>query len=141
MNVPLQQGRLREITIANIVGVPGVLITVESTVRWLITGFRATLTTSATVASRQLALRIDDGAIVYFSSLLGPIRSASLVSEMLFMQAYLTGTAADTPFFFVPYWEMPLIVPGHRILARGLNFQVDDTLTNIRLFVQEWIEA
>src|SRR3990170_4429385 len=73
-----------------------VIITVPTAKRWRLVAIRFRLVTSATAASRQVTLIIDDGTNVIWRKLVAATQTAGLTRNYLFT-AY-DGRADDTAF-------------------------------------------
>jgi hypothetical protein len=131
-------GRIRSITGTT----PGlgaeISETVPNNIRWLLLTFRASLTTSAVVATRKPAFIIDDGVNVLFQSDGSQSAVASNgVTNTLCNTGYLNvGISSASGVAPCPYI---LLGPGFRIRTSTLSIDVGDQYASPKYLVQEWV--
>lgn len=112
--------------------------TVPSNARWELLSFHYSLTTSATVATRQSALIIDDGTNILWESTQINQQAASLVYGYSFFPGS-PQIAAQTVSVIVASPIGIQLLPGFRIRTTTLNLQAGDQYTPPQYLVKEWI--
>jgi len=114
-------------------------ITVPAGARWRVLGVIATLTTSATVASRIATLVVDDGTNWLYNS---AAQTAQGASQYV---VYCWGAALPSAATAGGVSNNPLptgldLAPGYRLRSSTANLQVGDDWSAPRALVQEWVE-
>lgn len=113
--------------------------TVPVSARMRVQSFAATFTASATVANRQVALFVDDGANVYWSHVLGSNITASQVATVTGTGTNApTGVVATTQSFVIP--PGLILPPGHRIRTVTTGIQAGDQWSAIWFGMEEWLD-
>lgn len=132
-------GNLRSITGT----VPGVgndiSETVPTGVRWKLIALSGILTTSATVANRNVSCQLDDGVNTYFTS--PSYFSETANSTFGYTLQQLSNSATITG------GNIPLQIPpeivlsaGHRIRTRTQGLQAGDQFSAPQYLVEEWVD-
>jgi hypothetical protein len=105
--------------------------------RWTLLNFRAVLTTSAAVATRQVSASPDDGTNPFFT-----IRSSTTQAASLVYSYCLT---PGSPFFYdgatgiiIPLSNLSIFKAGWRIRTNTVNIQAGDQWTAPQYTVLEW---
>lgn len=114
--------------------------TVPTNARWRIRGVRATLTTSAAVANRNIALRILDGAGNVVFTMFGHqgiVASTGNVED--WSPGASTSTQTGNEFYQALATDLQLF-SGWVIQTGTQNLQAGDQWSAISLEVEEWIE-
>jgi hypothetical protein len=113
--------------------------TVPTNARWRIHGFTAQLVTSAVVASREMALILDDGANVFVRVPAGAGQTASLTRlYSAFYAAQRNTLLIDTTINFpLPRLDLQ---GGHRIRTITTAIDAGDNWGAPQMLVEEWIE-
>lgn len=116
------------------------LVTVPTGARWRLLYLGYDLTTSATVADRQSALYVDDGARNLFVSAFGPAQAASLTRHYNYGQCgyFTTAFVANGITLGIPPLDL---AAGWNFGTSDLNLAGGDTITNVAYATEEWIEA
>lgn len=115
------------------------ILTVPANTRWQIISFDSTLTTSATVANRNVQVAIDDGANSVWAHDVAAAIPASTA-------ATIVGTSTSAPTGVVTTIQsvtLPpnLILPaGFRIRSATQNLQATDQWSSIFFLVMEWLD-
>jgi len=118
-----------------------VVETVPTGARWRLLAFVAQIIASAAPATREPRLIIDDGVT---SAFLAAVSNALLANGIV----QLSATLGVNPQQFtvsnvtdvLPLPEMPMLLPGWRILTSTINLQAGDNWGAPNLYVEEWIE-
>ncbi|HEY2938147.1 MAG TPA: hypothetical protein VGJ25_16205 [Gaiellaceae bacterium] len=116
-----------------------VALTVEKGRAWIVYAIRIPFVTDATVATRVVGLRIDDGNSVYFEAPSGAGQAASLTMAHVFSTAGFNGNEAgvrSSGGLFVPC----VLLRGHRILTVTTNIQAGDNFGRPVLYVDELMD-
>lgn len=109
--------------------------------RWELLSFRATLTTSATVANRYPSMWLDDGTNEFFISNGGGPEAASDAEVHVWVQgvpissAFLIGRALN------PLPTGIRLGAGFRIRTQTNGLQATDQWSAVRYLVREWLEG
>lgn len=114
-------------------------LTVATNQRLSIKSFSATFVASATVATRNISVIIDDGAnIVWQADVTVGVTAGQTVSVNGTTTNAVAGVITTTLFVVIP----PLLFQpaGWRIRSSTGNIQVGDQWSNIWFAVEEWIE-
>lgn len=132
-------GVLQSLAIANPAAGADWSQSVPTAARWLVRGGAATLVTSVAVATRQVALVIDDGVNTLFTIEAGTTQLASLTQVYSLLPGQTTATLIST--------QLPIYIPpdlrlfaGWRIRTSTGAIQVTDQWSAIRLLIEENLE-
>jgi hypothetical protein len=109
--------------------------------RWEVVAFGANLVTSATVANRQPALVLDDGANVFFRGPMNVNEVASGTFPNYWSQGLLVSTGAPNN---VVNGSLPInnrLGAGSRIRTITTAIQAGDQWGSVQYLVREWIEG
>lgn len=115
------------------------ILTCPGFARWRIESFVATLTTSATVANRQVQIIIDDGANQYWVHDPATAIAASSTGVII-------GTMTNAPTGVFPNIQSVVLPPNlylpaaHRIRSNTQGLQAGDQWSAIVFGVEEWID-
>lgn len=99
--------------------------TVPASQIWEVQGVRAILTTSATVASREAAMTVDDGTNQFIKVVPGAVQTASLVKGFTYADIGSAYTAPSSGNFMISFPKI-LAAAGYRIATVTANIQVGD---------------
>lgn len=131
-------GLIRSITGATPSAGAEISETVPAGARWELLTFLATFTASAAAATRNPTLRMDDGALIYFTA--GDINS--LTAGQAFKYCWSTGGAYSAT---APRSTFAGAIPiglrlaaGHRIRTLTATIDVGDQYSAIQYLVREW---
>ena len=113
--------------------------TVPAGARWQLLNFHALFNTSAVVANRAPALRIDDGANIYFGSPTIVAQVASTGLRYCWFPGAVPTTILLTPFAPLPLTIVNFLPAGHRIRTQTANLDPGDTWTGVQYLVREWL--
>jgi len=113
--------------------------TVPTAARWLVRGGTATLVTAIAVATRQVAIVIDDGANTLMTIEAGVSQAASLTQIYSLLPGQTTSTLISTqlPIYLPP--DLRLLA-GWRIRTSTGAIQAADQWSAIRLLIEESLE-
>jgi hypothetical protein len=114
--------------------------TVPTGARWLLQTFKYQLVTSATVATRQSALLLDDGAnILAFTG-----GDTAQAASGTFVYSYAAGYSpfgAPATNAIGRSWPSPMFMAaGYRLRTQTASIQVGDQYSLIQYSVREWLE-
>lgn len=132
-------GILRSITGTNPAAGAEIVEVVPTNARWLLRGFVATLTTSATVANRSVHLRVDDGVTGLFDSSPGFAHVASIPRNYNFSARVSPTVGVDNEIYCSIPEDLRLF-SGWRISTSTGLLQAGDDWGAPQLLVEEWIE-
>lgn len=114
-------------------------ITVPVGARWRPIALLASLATSATVATRQAQILLDDGANVFAQMSGNDGQAASLTFAYTLASSNGVGAMAPTD-ALIPLPDWTVLLAGYRIRSSTLSIQAADQWTAQQLLVEEWIE-
>jgi hypothetical protein len=115
--------------------------TVPTGARWEVLAFYAQLVTNATVVNRQVQLRIDDGANLFFVSPAGQNITATQTGLLSWVQGQgnqVIGNRADLVGPLPSYNRLPA---GARMRTNTANIQAADQYGAVQYLVREWLEG
>jgi hypothetical protein len=116
--------------------------TVPSQAFWRLYAFRFSLTTSATVATRNVSLRFDDGANVFDEAWPNLNQAQGVTAPYTFSNnAVPSIPALSTNINVMPLDDTKLLPGGFRIRTNTFGIQVGDQYTAPQYLVQEWYAA
>lgn len=110
---------------------------VPSAVRWQLLSLRATLTTSAAVANRQVGLTLDDSTNRFYDSAQGPAQAASLAWAYTFAPLGVAQVQTNTQVSIQTPADFPLEAQ-FRIRTVTLAIQAADQWSGLFYLVREW---
>lgn len=105
--------------------------------RWQLIAFRATLNTSAAVASRVPQFTLDDGANIFFSMGPNTTEPASQAFKFVFAPG-MQLTTDQNQNLSIPAPNVTLLKGGFRIRTITANIQAADQWTAPQYLIQEW---
>ena len=105
---------------------------------WRPIAFRYGLTTSATVATRQSDLLVDDGANAFAEMTTLSTQAASLVNTYNWASG-AQATAVANGIVVGPMPSPMLLYTGFRLRTHTINLQASDQYTAPQYLVEEWI--
>ena len=141
INSPLEgPGIIRSVIGSNPAFGAEVVEVVPPGARWRLRCLKASLTTDATVANRQVSLIIDDGTDQLFNSCCPDLQGASVARQYHFAEyAYQPAASATRIYLAVPISLM--LFQGWRIRTETFNLKAGDDWAAPYMMVEEWIEG
>jgi len=133
-------GRIRSITGTTQAAGVDIIETVPAGVRWRLFALRASLTTSVTVASRQVEFTLDDGVNIFFTA----DQPTGEVASNTYAYVMANYGYAPAPGTFRIYTHIPdtfILLAGYRIRTSTGSLQAGDQWTAPQYLVQEWVDA
>jgi hypothetical protein len=131
-------GRIRSITGTVPAAGADISETVPTGVRWILLALRATLTTSATVATRIPNLTLDDGANIFsYNGLLAQTQGASTTTPWTWAGNVPSGSSGISALLALT--TPNLLQQAFRIRTQTAAIQAGDQWTAPQYLVQEWI--
>lgn len=133
-------GAIRSITGTNPAAGAEISETVPTGARWLLRGFTAALVTNATVATRRVALLLDDGAATLIALQATDGQAASLTRSYSGpnVGSYVV---AQTSTLGLPFQQGIPLIAGARIRTVTANLDPGDDWGAPQLLVEEFIEG
>jgi hypothetical protein len=115
-------------------------VAVPAGVRWRVVGMRATLTASAAVAARAVAIQVSDGANLYYTA--GAVNTIAAGQTGEYTFAPDVTAAVDTVLHFtIPAPPLESLPAGHTISTSTAGLQAGDQWSAAHLLVEQWIEG
>jgi hypothetical protein len=133
------RGVIRSITGTDPAAGAEVSETVPTNARWRLIAVQVTLVTDATVANRQPAIDLDDGALSFWRSGVGANQTASLTIRNNWGDAAGAFGSTGAPSNGLLPRDIQL-VGGFRIRTSTTNLQAGDNYGAPQMLVEEWIE-
>jgi hypothetical protein len=115
--------------------------TVPTGARWQLVSFMATLSASATVATREPLLTFDDGATVYAFFPSAATQAASSTVRRIYGAGFGAVSTVSVNAYQVPLPSPAVLGSGHRIRTNTLSIQGTDQYSAIQYMVREWLEG
>jgi len=132
-------GLLRSITGTDPAAGVEVIETVPTNARWRLRSLRAVLVTDATVATRTVGIRVDDGATLVLNFPGVTTQAASLARAYNVAEYGFQPSAAGSDiFFYIPF--LVSLPQAWRIFTNTTNRQAGDDWGAPQMAVEEWIE-
>ena len=103
-------------------------VTVPASTVWELQGFRAIFTTSATVATREVSLQLDDGTNTFYKAVASGTQTASLARGYNFTDSGSSYQSTGGGNFMVGIGR-PMIGAGYRLSTSVSNLQATDAWT------------
>jgi len=138
--IPGDQGRLRRILIADPVAGADFVTVQPDRVRWRIISLYARLANDANAGNRIVRLSIADGALVLMNIETSTDSIANETVNVNFYSGAVAMVSASSRSMNGALPEKLLLNGGVTITSNTLDLQAGDQFTNIRLYVEEWIE-
>lgn len=132
-------GLLRTITGTNPAAGAEISETVPTNTRWKLRSVIFALSTDATVASRQVKMRIDDGASRLYEVVADQdqVASENRTYYVIPGMGYTPRAYAD---FFVGYPADVVLLQGFRLVTATANLKAADDFGSPTMYIEEWIE-
>ena len=112
--------------------------TVPNNAKWDPISFMFTLTTSATVAARDVVITLDDGTNVFCTAIQVGTQAANTTVTYTALSNATNGTIANGVATLELFTGV-LLLPGYRINTAVQNLQAGDQLSAPQYLVEEWL--
>lgn len=136
------QGCFRDITGTTPAAGADISEAIISASRWNVMSFSATLTTSATVATRTVSFILDDGSAILYAAEANTSQAASLVKRYTFAPVGAPLPSVNTPNVVVPAPIGYRTTSGLNLFSRWrtitTNIQVGDQWSAPQYLVEHW---
>jgi hypothetical protein len=113
-------------------------ITVPTGTRWRVQSLIGTLVSDANVANRQVFLRIDDGATIYFEMFANTVQAAGVTDKYIWSARQVAELAGSGDIVMAIPVNL-VIEAGHRITSAVASIQVGDQWSAQSVLVEEWV--